>query len=154
MDDDHSPAAEFEALFRAVYLRFHRRDAKRSALSGASQAVLLHLARSGPLTVGEAARHFHRAQSVVSEIVEGLVRKGLLQRMRDPSDRRRTLVWLSDRGLQRLREDQRVLSHELLTAALERMPREARAGLLSGLRALAEGLESRHETHLPKRAMS
>lgn len=39
--------------------------------------VLRHLAMSGPLTVGEMARHFGRAQSVVSEIVDGLEDKGL-----------------------------------------------------------------------------
>ena len=62
-------AAAFGRLFEQTYLRFHRRDGKRSALSGASRAVLLHLALSGPLTIGEAARHLDRAQSVVSDIV-------------------------------------------------------------------------------------
>lgn len=52
--------------------------------------MLTHLAVSGPLTVGEAAGHLNRAQSVVSEIVDGLERKALLERERDPADRRRT----------------------------------------------------------------
>jgi len=62
-------AGEFEELFRAVYLTFHRRDGPRSQLPGASAAVLEHLALAGPLTIGEAAAHLRRAQSVVSEIV-------------------------------------------------------------------------------------
>ena len=48
--------------------------------------------------VSEAAAHLSRAQSVVSEIVDGLEDKGLLARMRDSRDRRRTLVWLTDAG--------------------------------------------------------
>ena len=61
-------AERFAELFRAVYLTFHRRDRPRSELPGASRAVLEHLALAGPLTIGEAAAHMSRAQSVISEI--------------------------------------------------------------------------------------
>src|SRR5512138_1404871 len=108
-------ARQFGELFPAVYLRFHRRDGKRRELPGASRAVLLHLTLSGPLTIGEMAKHLSRAQSVVSEIVDHLERDGLLERMRDPKDRRRTLVWLSERGLDLLDREREVLSSELLT---------------------------------------
>ena len=53
---------------------------------------------AGPLTIGEAALHLERAQSVVSEIVSHLVQQGLLERESDPADRRRTLVWLTPAG--------------------------------------------------------
>jgi DNA-binding MarR family transcriptional regulator len=62
-------------LFPAVHLRLHRRDGNRE-LSGASRAVLMHLAQTGPMTIGECARHLGRAQSVVSEIVDQLERQG------------------------------------------------------------------------------
>lgn len=54
-------AGEFEELFRAVYLTFHRGDGPRSQLPGASAAVLEHLPLAGPLTAGEAAAHLRRA---------------------------------------------------------------------------------------------
>ena len=98
MSGDAEPAGEFEQLFRAVYLTFHRRDAPRSQLANASLAVLEHLALAGPVTIGEAAAHLGRAQSVVSEIVSHLERQGLLERESDPADRRRTLVWLTLAG--------------------------------------------------------
>ena len=66
-------------LFPTAYLALHRRDGKRSELTGASRAVLQHLARSGPLTIGEAANHLARAQSVVSDIVTQLEGHGLLE---------------------------------------------------------------------------
>ena len=69
MSDSHERAERFAERFRAVYLTFHRRDGPRSQLQGASRAVLEHLAMAGPLTVGEAAAHLDRAQSVISEIV-------------------------------------------------------------------------------------
>jgi DNA-binding MarR family transcriptional regulator len=111
-------AERFAGLFRAIYLTFHRRDGPRNELSGASRAVLQHLAMSGPLTVGEAAVHLDRAQSVVSEIVDGLARKDLLERERDPGDRRRTLVWLTPAGQRALHRDGEVLGLAALAAAL------------------------------------
>jgi len=129
-------AVVFERLFRAIYLMFHRRDPKRSMLSGASRAVLLHLAMSGPLTVTEAARHLDRAQSVVSDIVTQLEAKGLLERERDPADGRRTLVWLTPDGLAGLTRDQEVLSPDLLRRAMAAMPSARRADLLGGAHAL------------------
>src|SRR5579864_7156301 len=98
------PAAEeFCDLFPAVYLHFCKRPRRDRRLTPQMAAVLSHLSLSGPLTVGEMAVHFDRAQSVVSEIVDGLVTKGLLARVRDQRDRRRTLVWLSDAAHEAMR---------------------------------------------------
>src|SRR5512136_1700587 len=110
-------AAAFAELFGEVFLRFHRRGAKRSPWTPQSWAVLQHLEISGPLTVTEAARHMDRAQSVMSEIVEGLVRKGFVSRMRDARDRRRTLVWLTDQGRALMAQERQVLAGERLAAA-------------------------------------
>jgi len=131
-------AAAFSALFRAVYLTYHRRDGPRSGLTGASRAVLGHLAHTGPLTIGEAAVHLDRAQSVVSEIVDGLERRGLLMRDRDPADRRRTLVWLAPAGIEALRRDAEVLSEDALTEAITRMTLGDRTALLTGTAALLD----------------
>jgi len=131
-------AAAFSELFPAVYLRFHRRDEKRSELTSAGRAVLQHLSIAGPLTVSEMARHLDRAQSVVSEMTEGLVRHGWLERARDPVDGRRTRVWLSDAGVEVLARDRDVLSHALLERAMAAMSEADVTALLSGMRALVE----------------
>ena len=107
--EERAQAERFAELFRAVYLTFHRRDGPRSQLAGASRSVLEHLALAGPLTIGEAAAHLARAQSVISEIVTHLERQGLLERENDPADRRRTLIWLTPTGHEALRRDREVL---------------------------------------------
>jgi hypothetical protein len=66
---EQARAERFAEFFHVVYLTFHRRDRPRSELPGASRAVLEHLALAGPLTIGEAAVHMRRAQSVISEIM-------------------------------------------------------------------------------------
>jgi DNA-binding MarR family transcriptional regulator len=129
-------AERFAALFRALYLTYHRRDGPRSGLTGASRAVLGHLAQTGPLTIGEAALHLDRAQSGISELVDGLERGGLLMRDRDPADRRRTLVWLTPEGIEALRRDAEVLSEETLAVAMARMAEADRNALLAGAAAL------------------
>jgi DNA-binding MarR family transcriptional regulator len=126
-------AQAFADLFRETYLRFHRRDGKRNELSGASRAVLQHLSQTGPLTVGDIALHLDRAQSVVSDIVTQLESKGVLERERDPQDRRRTLVWLSPEGFAVLRADRDVLSVAALAEAFAVLPSGERDVLLTTL---------------------
>jgi len=100
--------------------------------------VLEHLALAGPLTVGEAAAHMNRAQSVISEIVAHLERQGLLEREDDPADRRRTLIWLTAAGHETLRRDREVLSVDMLASAMDRLPPDQADELIAGLRALAD----------------
>lgn len=133
-----SEAQQFAESFRAVYLAFHRRDGPRGRLAGASRAVLEHLAMAGPLTVGEAAGHLSRAQSVISDMVSHLERQGLLERESDPADRRRTLIWLTAAGHQALRRDREVLSVDLLARALAGLPPGQADALIAGLRALVD----------------
>ena len=135
---EQARAEQFSELFHTVYLTFHRRDRPRGELPGASRAVLEHLALAGPLTIGEAAAHMHRAQSVVSDIVTHLERDGLLEREHDPGDRRRTLIWLTPDGHETLKRDRRVLEVDLLARAMERLPAVQAEGLNDAMRALIE----------------
>jgi DNA-binding MarR family transcriptional regulator len=135
-------AERFAELFRGVYLTFHRRDRPRSELPGASRAVLEHLALAGPLTVGEAAAHMRRAQSVVSDIVTHLERDGLLEREDDPGDRRRTLIWLTPGGHEALRRDREVLGVDLLATAMARLPPGQADALNAAMQALIECAQS------------
>lgn len=137
-------ADEFCECFPATYLAFHRRDGRRNELSNASRAVLQHLSRTGPISIGEAARHLDRAQSVVSEIVSQLEGHGLLEREPDPDNRRRTLVWLTPAGLERLRTDADVLDRTLVARAMHHLDEATRRGLIDGLNALVSA--SRKET--------
>jgi DNA-binding MarR family transcriptional regulator len=140
--DVRGRAEQFAERFRAVYLTFHRRDGPRGQLQGASRAVLEHLAMAGPLTIGEAAAHLDRAQSVVSEIVSHLEVQGLLERERDPADRRRTLVWLTPAGQSALRRDREVLGLDLLARALDQLPPGQADALIAGLEDLVQAAAS------------
>lgn len=143
-----STADEFCALFPAIYVRFCRRGQDDTArLTPQMDAVLHHLSMSGPLTVGEMAQHFGRAQSVVSEIVGGMVRRGLLETMKDARDRRRTLVWLTDGAHEVMARRSQVLDPELVAAAMRKLRADERGRLVEGMRALVRAAERDTDRH-------
>jgi DNA-binding MarR family transcriptional regulator len=131
-----STADDFCEAFPETFLAFHRRDGRRSELTNASRAVLQHLALTGPVSIGEAARHLERAQSVVSDIVSQLESHGLLEREPDPDNRRRTLVWLTATGFERLRADADVLDRRRVAEAMDQLDETTQRALIAGLRAL------------------
>jgi DNA-binding MarR family transcriptional regulator len=137
----------FAELFGAVFLRFHRRGPKRSRWTPQGWAVMQHLEMAGPLTVTEAAKHMQRAQSVMSEIINGLERKGLLARMRDARDRRRTLVWLTEKGRAAMATERQVLCFDRLAQAFAKLGKNVRADVLHGLRDLVEAASRTAPSH-------
>ncbi len=117
-------AAQFEKFYRLTYARAVRRiEDKRHRMSPESVALLTHLCTTGPLSLTELARHTGRAQSTMSEMVDHLVQKELLERDRDPEDARRILIWLTPAGQDTLSQSLSVLDQGRLGAA---------AGALSG----------------------
>jgi DNA-binding MarR family transcriptional regulator len=133
--NDEAIVEAVASLFPAIYRRLHSRfDVERVGVQAA--ALLDHLAIAGPLTIGEAAAHLGRAQSVLSEIVGALEARGLLERMRDARDRRRTLVWLTPKGREWRARAEDVLSRERLREAVAAMAPPDREALVAGMRAL------------------
>jgi DNA-binding MarR family transcriptional regulator len=130
-------AERIARLYPAVYELLHARWGKNEKRpTPETLAVLQHLARSGPLTVSEAAKHFDRALSAVSELVDRIEGNGWIARSPDGRDRRRTLLWLTDGGIAVLDRAHDVLSRDALTAAVERMTPAQRDRLVDGLNAL------------------
>jgi DNA-binding MarR family transcriptional regulator len=140
--DATEAAAEVAALFPEIYRRLHTRRVRGERVGAQGMAVLEHLAMTGPLTVGEAAAHFGRAQSVVSEMVDRLQRRGLLERIRDQRDRRRALVWLTPKARELLERAVQVLSQERLAEALSTMSKTERTELVRGMRALVRAADA------------
>ncbi len=135
----NTDARNFISLFADVYRHFYRRmDTSDYRIRPESLAVLQHLHQSGPLTVTEAAAHFARSQSAMSEIVERLEKRGLVTRIADERDRRRHLVWLSPTGRETVSTAGEVLSVSLLARAMNQMTAADRTDLLNGMRALLD----------------
>ena len=64
---------------------------------------VLAVLRRGPLTLGRLAETLHVTSATMSDRVTRLERKGWVERRRDPADRRRVLIALTEPGQARLR---------------------------------------------------
>jgi DNA-binding MarR family transcriptional regulator len=84
-------------VIRAVDL--HSRTLLESHGLTGPQALLLKSLQGSPITVGELAGRVSLSQGTVTDILNRLEQRGLIQRVRDEVDRRRVWVGLTAAGL-------------------------------------------------------
>ncbi|WP_409184208.1 MarR family winged helix-turn-helix transcriptional regulator [Amycolatopsis sp. VS8301801F10] len=81
---------------------FHTALAEQNGLSTVESKVTDYLARLGPLTPKELAGYAGLAPASVTALVDRLERKGVVNRMPHPDDRRKVLVRLDPAGVERV----------------------------------------------------
>ncbi len=105
-------------------------------------AALYVLAEGATTTVADLADTIGRSPSATSRLIDGLVRRRLVERRREADDRRQRSVWLTPRGHAVLRIVDRARAEQFL-AAMRPMPRGERALIAMGVAALATHAISR-----------
>ena len=113
--------------------------ARPVGLTALQYTALTVLERHPDLTSAHLARHsFVTAQSM-ADMVTALLDRGLIERHRDPADRRRLVIALTDAGrrlLDELRPAVAALEDEMLAPLSERQARTLRRAMLSCREAL------------------
>lgn len=136
-------AEKIGRCYRELYrLAVRRVGDPRDRLSPETMVLLSHLAEAGPSTLSELALHIDRAPSTLSAKVNALVADGLLARQRDENDRRRSLIWLTPAGRGAYLDSLRVLDHDLLRRAAERLPGDRRQMLVDLLTELIKDVRA------------
>jgi DNA-binding MarR family transcriptional regulator len=106
-------------------------------LSVAQAPVLVILREAGrPVMITEVARRLHLETPSVTTMVDRLTERGLVDRVKDPKDRRKTLVTLTRKGkrtVDTIREPGRQLEEEMF-GALSTRERETLKILLQKFR--------------------
>lgn len=105
-------------------------------------AALYVLADGSTTTIGELAEALGRSPSATSRLVDGLVRRRLVERREEPEDRRQRSIWLTHRGQALLRAVDRARADQFLTA-VRPLPTAERAIVAMGVAALATRAFSR-----------
>jgi DNA-binding MarR family transcriptional regulator len=133
----HEIAEAIEAL-----MTWARRRRTISALSATALTTLDRLAYGGPQRVSELAQSEQVTQPGMTSLINRLVEDGLARRADDPSDRRATLVSVTDLGRARVQahRDGRAAAIEPALAALEPSQRAALAAAVPTLHQLVQGL--------------
>ena len=105
-------------------------------------AALYVLADGSTLTVGELAESINRSPSATSRLVDGLVKRRLVERRSEEEDRRQRVLRLTQRGHAVLRVVDRARADQFLSA-VRPMPTGERAIVAMGVAALATHAISR-----------
>ncbi|HEY3335524.1 MAG TPA: MarR family transcriptional regulator [Candidatus Limnocylindrales bacterium] len=105
-------------------------------------AALYVLAEGSTTTVADLAESIGRSPSATSRLVDGLVKRRLVERRREEDDGRLRSVWLTPRGQAVLRMVDRARAEQFLSA-VRPMPRGERALIAMGVAALATHAISR-----------
>jgi DNA-binding MarR family transcriptional regulator len=99
-------------------------------------AALYVLADGSTTTVGDLAEALGRSPSATSRLIDGLVRRRLVERRPEPDDRRQRTLALTHRGQALLRAVDRARADQFLTT-VRPMPTPERALVAMGVAALA-----------------
>ena len=105
-------------------------------------AALYVLAEGSTTTIGELADALGRSPSATSRLVDGLVKRRLVERREEAEDRRQRTVSLTQRGQALLRAVDRARADQFLTT-VRPMPTPERALVAMGVAALATHAISR-----------
>jgi DNA-binding MarR family transcriptional regulator len=105
-------------------------------------AALYVLADGQTTTVADLADAIGRSPSATSRLVDGLVRRRLVERRPETEDRRQRTLWLTQRGQAVLRVVDRARADQFLSA-IRPMPTAERALIAMGVAALATHAISR-----------
>lgn len=145
---DHSEREDFESFCESLDLFVHATKRTRARLPeealdlSMSQFHLLGAldAAEGPLAVSELAHAAELSVPTVTRMLDGLVRKQIVSRDRDSSDRRVVRVALTDRGRE-LVATKRAVVRERRTALFDSLSPGERREAARLLRRLASALD-------------
>jgi DNA-binding MarR family transcriptional regulator len=114
----------------------------RGHLTAAQRGVMQVLFHGGGLSLKELSRRVGLAHSTVSGIVDRLEQRGLVRRRPQPADGRASIIEVSKRVTDFMRERYPAMVADPMVAALRRAKPAERAAILEGLRTLRRIVES------------
>jgi DNA-binding MarR family transcriptional regulator len=127
-------------IIRAVGL-YSRELLRRRNLTTTQLATLRQLARRGRLAAGEVARGISVSQATITGVLDRLERRGLVTRSRDPEDRRRVVIELTEAGREAVATSPPPL-HERFILRLAELPENERQEIHHVLRRIVQMMEA------------
>lgn len=104
------------------------------------QFGIMHTLEEEPMTISELSRRFSLDPSTLVPTIDALERKGLVNRDRDPNDRRRIPITLTDAGHELLERLPLTSETDPLYVSLQNMGKDAADTLIKLMRELVTNL--------------
>ena len=135
--------SDFTDALLAVSRRFGmlERDAICCGDVTVRQCFALQILQEEPLAVGSLAERMGVTPGATTRLVDGMIGRGWVERSRDPDDRRRVLLELSDEGRQEA-EYLRGETESIVEAVVAEVPADDRPKVLEALQILREAFEA------------
>lgn len=118
-----------------------------SEITAIEHGVLRHLSH-GVTSMAEISRLMGVAPSTLVYVVDGLTRKKLVKRSKDPKDRRREPLLLEKKGASLFANSPKLSAGSTLVKSLESMPATHRRGLVALLNELVRELKGSERFYL------
>ncbi|MBK8101608.1 MAG: winged helix-turn-helix transcriptional regulator [Planctomycetes bacterium] len=141
----------YPAIFLACHQEHRRDPATEQTLSAHQGSILDHLDAIAPTSLTQLAEHMGVTPSTMSLHIDRLAAGNYVTRTKDPADKRRVLLLLTEAGL-RIKQANSVLEPELVAALLSRLPEKQRLAGISGLELLAAAARELMAAHSRSRA--
>jgi DNA-binding MarR family transcriptional regulator len=127
----------YPQVFLACHVR-HSTQLRDHGMSERDASVLAHLDELAPVTVTALAHHLGVGVPTVTEAIDRLERRGVVERRRDVRDRRRVELRLTRLGIERMQASS-VLDHARVGEVLAALSARQRSAAVRGLEILAAG---------------
>lgn len=138
--DRHEAASNVVASFLVWSSRTLRRLSTDTGLSFVQLLLIRNLEARGPMRMGAASDDLALADGVMTGVVDRLEERGLVERVKDPKDRRAILIGLTEEG-HRLARATLVPYEEALKQIFAGMDIEAVERFAEGFERLARGAQ-------------
>ena len=143
--DDH--VRRIQAAYPKIWFACHvEHNGRRSNLTDRESNVLSHLSWDESRAPADLARHLGIRPSTLSEAVDKLVKRGLVERRQDKEDKRRVRYRLTAEGVETI-EASSVLSPTRLRSVLDRIDPAQRDDAVRGLEVIAQACLAATEDH-------
>ena len=125
-----------QVAYPQVWHACHRHRPTEAGLTERESAILAHLMQGDLRRLGALAEHMGVGTSTLSEAIDGLVRRGLVQRKRHADDKRKVDFEVTDAGAEAMSKGS-PLDGAIVRRALERLEPAERKAAVEGLELLA-----------------
>jgi len=129
-------------IIRAVDMHSHKL-ASEYKITGPQLGCLIALKKEQPLTIAQLAKIVYLSPSTLVGIIDRLEEKRLVQRQRDPADRRRIHISVTPQGVELIAAAPSLLQATLVTA-LKELPAAEQISITMALEKLVDLMEARH----------